>query len=504
MLDITKLPKSIPESHEIIRLQNSLLVEQQEKYDRLLEQIKILKQQRFSHSSEKNILQLDLFNEAGIDLETIKDPTENTESVTVVAHQRKKKSARRPLPEDLPRERQVYDLEDKLCHCGHPLKKFGETISEQLKVIPAQVSVIQHVRPKYTCSQCESVKTAKMPLLLLPKSIATPDLMTHIIISKYCDHLPLYRQETMWKRQGIDLSRSTLCQLLMKVAHLCEPVFELLKRLLLSYDYVQADETPTKVLPAKGEEGSRRGYMWCYRGGDKGNIILYEYQETRAGYHAEAFLTGFEGYLQSDAYSGYNWAKTAKNIVSVGCHAHARRPFAQLVKITNIRGLAHEVVKFYQQLYKTEKTARENQLSPEQRYDLRLREAKPILGKLYAWLMKYKLQSSPKSQLGKGIRYCLNHWDTLMAYLKDGRIEIDNNLIENAIRPFAIGRKNWLFMGSAEGAKAGAIFYSLIETCKANQINVQKYFLTMLHQLPNCKSDDDYLKLLPQNIQIPP
>jgi transposase len=476
-----------------------------EKYARLIEEIRLARQQRFSFSSEKNILQSDLFDEAGIELpEEIRDQLSD-EEIQIDSHTRRKHPVRKKLPAWLPREVIVHDIseEEKICGCGEQMIRFGEEISEQLKYIPAKISVIQHLRPKYACKPCqENVKIAPMPILLLPKSIATPELVAHTIISKYTDHLPLYRQEAIWERMEIDMPRSSLCGWILKVAGLCEPLVYQLRKIILSYDYAQADETTVQVLDEVGRDNRTKSYMWCYRGGGEKTVIVYEYQETRGGCHAQHFLRDFKGYLQTDAYSGYYWTDNDENIISVGCHAHARRPFAELVKLNKGTGLAAEALRFYRKLYKIETIARENKLSAEARYELRQKQSKPVLDSFKIWLDHHLTKTSEQAKIGKAIRYCLNHWTELNNYLKDGRIEIDNNLIENAIRPFALGRKNWLFMGSPAGAKAGALFYSLIETCKANNIEPYQYLCAMLNRIRKCQTEDDYRKLLPQFIQL--
>jgi hypothetical protein len=342
-----------------------------------------------------------------------------------------------------------------------------------------------------------------MPLLFLPKSIATPELVAHCIISKYVDHLPLYRQESIWKRLEIDLPRSSLCGWILKTATLCEPLVALLRADIIRRDYVQADETTVQVLAEVGRSNTAVSYMWVYQGGDAlPRSIVFDYQETRAGEHAKIFLDSFKGYLQTDAYSGYLWTEKDPDIVSVGCMAHARRPFAELVKLTKTPGLAHEALAFFQKLYFIEKQAREAALLPEERHALRQNKAPPILAAFKIWLERYLTKTSEQSKIGKAIRYTLNHWAALTCYLQDGRIEIDNNAVENRIRPFAVGRKNWLFAGSPSGAKAGAVLYSLLETCRANQIEPYAYFCTMLHRIRLCKTQQDYHQLLPQFIQL--
>ena len=373
------------------------------KYINLLEEIRLAKQHRFSPSSEKNILQPDLFDEAGIELpEDVKEQL--NDEIEIKSHTRKKHPVRRPLPAYLPREVVLNDITDaeKVCSCGEHLVRIGEEISEQLKYIPAQISVIQHVRPKYACKPCqENIKIATMPMLLLPKSIATPELVAHIIVSKYCDHLPLYRQEAMWQRMEIDIPRSSLCGWILKTAELCEPLIGLLRQNIVAYDYVQVDETTVQVLNEIGRDNQTKSYMWVYRGGGDKPTIVYEYQETRGGYHAQQFLAGFKGYLQSDAFSGYNFALRDKNIISVGCHAHARRPFAELAKSNKNSGLAHDALKFYRKLYVIEKEARDNELSAVARYELRLEKSAPILTAFKKWLDHHLPKHQNKVRLVK-------------------------------------------------------------------------------------------------------
>lgn len=510
-IDIENLPGSQEELKNIIlHLHKSLqqtkseFTVYKEKYANLLEEIRLAKLQRFAPSSEKNILQPDLFDEAGVELpEEVKEQL--SDEVEVNAYARKKHPVRRKLPSYLPREVVVHDIAEaeKICSCGGHLVRIGEEISEQIKYIPAQISVVQHIRPKYACKPCqENVKIAPMPALLLPKSIATPELVAHVIVSKYCDHLPLYRQEAIWERMEVDMPRSSLCGWTLKTADLCEPLVKLLQKNIVSDDYAQADETRVQVLNEIGRDNRTSSYMWVYRGGGNKPSIVYEYQETRGGYHAQRFLTGFKGYLQSDAFSGYNWVENVEEIIHVGCHAHARRPFAELAKAHKTSGLAHDAIKFYRKLYGVEKEARDNQLTPEMRHRLRQEKSVPVLIAFKKWLDHHLTKTSEQGALGKAIRYCIAHWNELNNFLKDGRIEIDNNLVENAIRPFALGRKNWLFNASHAGAKAGAIFFSLIETCKANNIEPYQYFCAMLNLIRRCITEDDYRKLLPQFIQI--
>lgn len=496
---------------ELSTSQSELIISQQElaaykaRYASLIEEIRLAKQQRFAPSSEKNLLQPDLFDEPGVTLspEMVEQLSDEENALAPV---RKKHPVRRPLPKNLPREILVHDIADaeKVCACGATLSCIGEEITEQLKYIPATLSVVQHVRLKYACKPCEAhVKTADMPALLLPKSIATPELVAHTIVSKYADHLPLYRQESMWCRLDIDLPRSSLCGWLLKTALLCEPLMALLRTDIIKQNYVQADETTVQVLGESGRAHTANSYMWVYQTGHAVNpSIVFEYQETRTGAHAKTFLDGFKGYLQTDAYSGYAWTEKEPDVIALGCMAHARRPFAELAKLTKTPGLAHQALLFFKKLYDIEKQAREANLLPDARYQLRLNKAPPIIADFKCWLDRHLTKTSEASKIGKAIRYALNNWLALTSYLQAGHLEIDNNAVENRIRPFAVGRKNWLFSGSPAGAKAGAIFYSLIETCKANRIEPYQYFCTMLHRIRLCQTQEDYKQLLPQFIQL--
>lgn len=493
------LPATLEESYQIILNLQQELKNEKLKNAYLLEQFRLARQERFAPKSEKNIYQADLFDEAGI--ETV-DIEEKENTIDVKSHQRKKHPVRKPLPPYLPREQIIYDIKDeeKVCECGIHLSRIGEEITEQLKYIPPQLSVVQHVRYKYACKPCqENVRIAAMPLLLLPKTYATPELIAHTIVSKYADAIPLYRQAKIWNRVDVDLPRSTLCSWLINVAELCEPLVKFSHKKMIVEDYIQADESPIQVLKEPGRKETSKSYLWVYRGGSN---VIFDYQQTRGGYHAQNFLQGFKGYLQTDAYAGYHFTEKIKDIIHVGCFAHARRPFAQLAKLAKKAGLATNALEYFKSLYAIETYARENNLTHDERYALRNEKVPPILNEFKSWLL-YHITKVPKQhQLGKAIYYVLNNWETLTNYLKHGQLEIDNNKLENLIRPLALGRKNYLFMGSPSGVKAGAIFYSLIATCTANNVEPYKYFCTMLHKIRHCKTEDDYQKLLPQNIQF--
>jgi transposase len=425
-IDIKNLPKTVEELEKIILLQQQVIISYKEQYVRLIEEFKLEKSRHYDSSSEKNILQSDLFDEPGVELVgELKDQLDDT--IDIESYQRKKHPVRKAIPKDIPREVIVHDISDqeKICACGSHLVCIGEEISEQIKYIPAQLSAIQHVRPKYACKPCqENIKIATMPTLLLPKSLATPELVAYTIIAKYCDHIPLYRQQTIWDRLGVDMPRSSLCGWLLKVAKLCEPLIKLLQQNIVTYDYAQADETTVQVLDEVGRSNKTKSYIWCYRGGGSKPNIVYDYQPTRGGFHAQEFLSGFVGYLQSDAYSGYSFANKNDSIIRVGCMAHARRKFADIVKITKSKGLAHEAIKFFKAIYKIEQHARENNFTLQQRFTLREDKSLPILVAFKTWLDSSLTKTPAQSKIHEAIGYTLANWELLNNYLKDGRIEI--------------------------------------------------------------------------------
>jgi len=475
--------------------------EWKEKYHHLLEQLRLAKQQRFGRSSEAHPGQGELqFDEA----ESIEEAQLPQEENTVTVTYTRKKPVRRPLPEHLPREVIEHDIaeEDKLCVCGCMKQRIGEEVTEQLEYIPAKLSVIAHVRPKYACNRCdEAVSIAPMPSLFLPKSMATPSLVAHAIVSKYEDHLPLYRQEQIWARLGIEMPRNTVCGWIMAAFEVCEPMRRALHGELITSNYLQADETTLQVMDEPNRKNTSTSYMWVYRNHrpDK-KVVLFDYQQTRQAQWPKQLLKDFKGYLQTDGYKGYDWVDDHPDIIHLGCFAHARRPFAKLVKLAKTTGKSHQAVAYIKKLYLIEQHARNNNYSAEQRYELRSQQAKPILEALKIWLDKTIKTTAPQSELGKALDYMHLRWNELTAYLLDGSLEIDNNLIENLIRPFALGRKNWMFSGSPRGAHASALFYSLIATAKANGLNPFDYLKTLFENIRSCKTPEDYRALLPFNL----
>jgi transposase len=487
------------------RQQAQQLAQYQAQVAALQEQLNLLLHKRFAPSSEQaSPDQLRLFNEAEADAQSAAAEAQG-EAIPIAAHTRKPRG-RKPLPAALPRIEVIHDLEDadKVCpHDGHVLVAFGEAVSEQLDIIPAQVRVIRHIRKKYACAQCEQgVKIAPAPAQPIPKSLASPGLLAHIAVAKYADALPLYRQEKILQRSGIELPRATLAHWMVKAGRLVQPLINLLREVALDYDLIAMDETPVQVLKEPGRAATAKAYLWVQRGGPPAHpLILYDYDPSRSQAVPERLLDGFSGYLQSDGYDGYNGMGAA--IVQVGCWAHARRKFDEAVKAQGQgahgkAGKARLGLAYIQRLYRIERALQA--VTPEARYHVRRQQAKPILDALRAWLDQSLPQVAPKSATGKALGYVHNQWDKLVRYLDDGRLPIDNNRTENAIRPFVLGRKNWLFSDTVAGAQASANLYSLIETAKANALEPYHYLRHVFTELPKAQSLEHIEALLPHKL----
>jgi hypothetical protein len=304
---------------------------------------------------------------------------------------------------------------------------------------------------------------------------------------------------------GIHIPRNTACGWVIHAAEVCMPMREALISALFTSHYLQADETPLQVMNEPGRNNTSNSYMWVYQSAkpDK-KVILFDYRETRQALWPKEILSGYQGYLQTDGYSGYDWVNQHPDIIHLGCMAHARRPFAELVKLAKTTGKSHQAVAFFQKLYAIEKQAKVEKLSPEQRHQLRLSKALPILNEMEQWLEQSIRHAVPQSKLGNALAYMQQRWKELNHYLLDGILEIDNNAIENQIRPFALGRKNWLFAATPNGAHASALFYSLIATANANGCNPFDYLRALFQNIRDCRNQHDYSKLLPFNLMKMP
>ncbi len=505
-----QLPDDIDSLKELVTQQasrNAQLTTENQQYKTqilsLQEQLNLALARRYASSSEKlSPDQLRFFTEAEADQDLLEE--ECDETITVPAHKRQKRG-RKALPKTLPRVDVIHDIpgSERICpHDGAQLHQMREVISEQLDIIPARIQVIRHIRKQYACRCGQCIKLAPLPAQPIPKSLASPGLLAHVTVSKYQDALPLYRQEQILQRIGVDLPRATLANWMIQAGQLIQPVMNLLRERLLAYDIIQMDETTVQVLDEPDKRAQSKSYLWVQRGGPpEQTVIVYDYDPGRGSGVPKRLLEGFKGYLQTDGYDGYNAVVIQNNLVHVGCMAHARRKFSEAVKAQGKKkktGKAQQGLAFIQRLYQIEKQIKN--LSPEARDTQRQEKAVPVLNKLHTWLQASLEQVPPTTAVGKALNYLNNEGDKLVRYLDDGRLEIDNNAAENAIRPFVIGRKNWLFSTSVKGVKASANLYSLIETVKANGLEPYAYLRYLFAELPKANTVEDVERLLPGTI----
>ena len=406
--------------------------------------------------------------------------------------QEKKQPLRMELPAHLPRRDEVIEPENL------PLgaKKIGEAITEVIEYEPASAYVRRIIRSKYIVEQTDeetNIVIAPLPCLPIPKGNAGSSMISHILVSKFIDHLPFYRQVQIFKRQDLNIAESTIGGWFNAGCSLLLPLYEALKAKLLLADYLMADETPIPVLTKDKPGATHKGYHWVYYDpGEK--LVLFDYRKTRGREGPDEFLENFHGYLQTDGYTAYNNLKNHSNITLLACMAHARRKFDHARD--NDPLLAEQALKMFQDLYQIEQQARDEGLSYDAIQQLRQKESKPILDQLEAWLQEQHNKTLPKSAIGTAITYTLTLWPRLIRYIDQGRFYIDNNLIENSIRPVALGRKNYLFAGSHEAAQQAAVIYSLVGTCKINNIEPFAYLTKILSVIPDYPVNQLH-KLLP-------
>lgn len=392
-------------------------------------------------------------------------PTPETEEIAYTRRKKpeKNKPSRNALPAHLPRDVVVIEPEEDTSG----MQKIGEEITEELEYTPATLRVTRFIRPKYARPNGDGVVIAALPNRPIEKGKAGPGLLAYVTISKFVDHLPLYRQSQMLKRQGVEIPRSTLGDWVTAVCDILEPLHALHRDKTLTASYLMADETPIRVLDYHQKGKSHLGYYWAYYD-PLGKQVLFDYRQGRGREGPKACLKNFTGLLQTDGWQAYEVFEDSEEIVLFSCWAHARRKFSEAME--NDPERANYALVEIQKLYKIEREAREDVLSHAARRKLRQEHALPILKELETWLRHNHLTTLPESRIGKAITYALKRWDKLVRYVEYGQVEIDNNLVENAIRPIALGRKNYLFAGSHEGARRAAMLYSLLATAKLHGI----------------------------------
>jgi len=478
------------------------------------EQLRLARHRRFGPSSEKGEVpgQLGLFDEIE---NTASCGQPEPELERIVYTRRKQKGKRADDLSGLPVEDKRYDLPEmeRFCpECGEPLHRIGNNVRQELVIIPARVKVVKHEQAVYACRSCEKgndhvpIVKAAMPEPIIKGSLASPSAAAHIMTQKYVMCSPLYRQEQDWKRQGVALSRQTMANWVIRCAEdWLAPLYERMRRRLLAHEVLHADETVVQVLREPGKTPQSKSTMWLYRtsGDTERHIVLFEYQPSRRAEHPRDFLAGFKGYLHTDGYAGYH---TLRDITVVGCWVHMRRKFESVVKsaTSSPDSSAQEAIRRIGTLFHLE--SQWTTLTPEERFTKRLEQSKPLAEALFAWLESLRI--IPKSAMGTAICYALDQRAWLMNVFLDGRTELSNNRAENAVRPFAVGRKNWLFCNTVKGALSSAIVYSVIETTKANGLKPFEYLEFLLETIPNTTSSglDDLLPwggAVPEHCRMP-
>jgi transposase len=467
--------------------------------DDLSGQLYYLKRQLFGRKSEKlnphqRLLFENLYNEIQEKIEHQKQPKiEKSKSKPNANH-----NGRRPLPEELKRE--VIEIEpcqeEKVCPvCKSPKQCIGSEITEKLEYVPASFYVKQYVRNKYACKSCQSnISIAQLPAMAIDKGIAGEGLLAHIITSKYADHLPLNRLEGILKRHGVDITVSNMCDWVGNCADLLAPLVKRMHEKILLSPKINTDDTPIPIKSKSRKGSTYNGYLWVYID-DKFNVV-FDFTPSRSRNGPIKFLGKYSGYVQADAYSGYDEFFGKGDAVEIGCHAHARRKFEYALDSDPVR--ASRMMVLWGRLYEIEKRAREEKYDSVQLLQARQKEARPILDEIKTLLDEYKLKVLPKSPIAKAVTYSLNQWDALVRYVENPILDIDNNLAERTLRMVVIGRKNYMFAGSEAGAERAAIIYSLVAGCKLNDIDPFAYFDDVLRKVsthPADKIDD----LLPAN-----
>jgi transposase len=482
--DLGTAHRQIHELVETLRQQSHLIAKLQHQLEQLL-------RQRYGRKGERlDPDQLLLFAQeilAGVEPTPPASPEPKTVATKANGHGRK------PLPASLPRKRIVHDVapEARACpECGGERRAIGEEVREQLEYVPGSLLVLQHVRPKYACKACVAhVAIASRWPEPIEKGLPGPGLLAHVIVSKYADHLPLYRQESIFRRHGVELSRSTMCDWMAACAGLLEPIVKAMLKRVLGSRVIQTDDTPVPVQD-HGGKGIKTGRLWVQIGDSDNTFLVYDYTPDRGAAGPERIFRGYRGYLQADAYAGYDTLFLDGSIQEVGCWMHARRKFYEARTTDPPR--SHLLLAWVAGLYEVEEEAKEARKGhPDwddatwhaHRHELRSRRSRPILDAIHAWLNSEQPKVLPRSPIGEAIGYASNHWGALIRPLEAGFLEIDNGASERALKPVAIGRKNWLFAGSDNGGRTAAALMSVCATCKALGIDPFAYLRDVLDRV---------------------
>lgn len=481
----------------------------------LYEQLRLARRRMFGPSSESHAGQAWLFDEAealaqvapeaGGDTAQLPPPTEPSVQTPAEAGKKKVRGKRKPLPIELPRIDVIHDVPEaeRTCACGTPMVEIGQDVSEQLDIVPMQVRVLRHVRKRYGCPKGDQAPvSAPAPAQVLPKSNASNDLLAMLLVTKYVDGLPLARFEYVLARAGVLVPRQTLARWVIGTARALQPIANLMRDVLLGHDVIHMDETPVQVLKEPGRAATSKSQMWVQRGGPPGKpVILFEYDPSRAQAVPLRLLEGWRGHLMADGLESYGAIAFTEGVTRLGCWVHARRRFVDASKVLpeGKRGRAHEALALIGKLYAIEKDARE--LDDAERLARRQSRSRAVIEELRRWLDQVLPTVPPTSVLGGALGYLHRQWPRLTRYLERGDLPIDNNPAENAIRPFVVGRKAWLFSDTQAGARASALIYSLVETAKANNVEPYLWLRHVLRALPTATTVEHFEALLPWNLK---
>jgi transposase len=539
--EVVDLRAIIEKNKRELKQQEQQIQEKNRRIEELLDLLILMRKQRFGRSSDvPHPGQENLFDEAELEElmgelsgliddkedETVEESRKEDDSTNADTSP-KEKPRRRPLPSALERIEKIQELSDsQKAEMGENWETEWELIgydkSEQLATIPKQRYVIVYKRPKYVpvnesvTGADQGVVTAPRAAQIIPKSIAHHSLIADVMTAKFADGIPFYRQEKILARDGIELSRQTMSGWVIHLNRTFEPLMEAIRRHMIQGKVIHIDETPLQVLNEPKRENSQKSFMWVYKGGPPDQpVICFQYSEHRSGDIPVQFLFGEKSregedppvrqnrfYSVTDGYSGYNdLSKRPEVIDRAGCWTHVRRKFVDATHGRKAGTIHHQIVKMIGKLYSIESKARREEMSALERHQLRQEKSTVVLAKIREWLDKYQPKVVPNSLLGQAIQYANNQWSTLTTFLQDGEIEIDNNIAENAIRPFAVGRKGWLFSGSPAGAEASATMYSLIESAKANGLEPWAYLNYLFENFPLAKSEEEIQALLPFNLK---
>lgn len=504
-------PKALPDLNALdaealkalILAQHEQLLQRTTQIEELQVAILKLKRMQFGRKSEKLEKQIEQLELRLEDLQAARSETAAPlpAAATAAVEEAGKQPVRRALPEHLPRQTKTYSPKHSACpDCGGALSPLGEDVSEVLEYVPAHFTVVRQVRPKLSCSACDRIVQEPAPSRPIERGVAGPGLLAHVLVSKYCDHLPLYRQSEIYARDGVDLERSTLADWVGGASRILAPLVDAMRRYVLDTQKLHGDDTPVPVL-APGNGKTKTGRLWTYvrddrpAGATAAPAVWFAYSPDRKGEHPQQHLSEFRGTLQADGYAGFNRLYEDGRIQEAACWAHVRRKFYDLHQ-AHASPLAAEALERIGQLYGIEKEIRGR--SPDERREIRQARARPLVESLHEWLQTTLAKLSRKSDVASAIGYALGRWPALWRYCEDGRVEIDNNAAERALRAVALGRKNYLFAGSDAGGERAAAMYSLIGSAKLNGIDPEAYLRNVLARIadhPICRISE----LLPWN-----